>query len=148
MEKVEIISACRALLQSRLDELSEGIAELDLAMESETKSSAGDKHETARARLQTEHENLQRQRREIQVHFQELSEPSVALPRQTVLNGALVQTSIGNFLIGPPVGRLKVGAAELVVVSLRSPLGQQLHGKRAGVCFELNGKEHQIHSIS
>jgi hypothetical protein len=23
-----------------------------------------------------------------------------------------------------------------------------LHGKRAGVSFELNGKEHQIHSVS
>lgn len=147
-DKISIIKACSILLQSRLDELNDGIAELNVAMEGESKSSAGDKHETGRARLQTEQENLQRQRQETQILFQELLDPGIMLPKKNVSTGALVQTSMGVFLIGPALGKVKTEAAEVFVVSLRSPLGQQIQGKLAGDSFTLNGKEHQVIAVS
>ena len=145
--KSAVIASFSALLVDRLRELSEGIAELNIAMEGESKSSAGDKHETARARLQTEQENLQRQRQESETLLNELQAPAFSTEKTLVVNGALVRTTMGLFLIGPALGKILLDDTVVFAISLRSPLGTVLQGKKRGMAFELNAQSNEILEI-
>jgi len=145
--KFTVIASFSALIADRVKELSEGISELNIAMEGESKSSAGDKHETARARLQAEQENLHRQRQESETLLNELQTPSFSEEKTLVANGALVRTTMGLFLIGPALGKILFDDTVVFAISLRSPLGAVLQGKKSGMDFELNGKSNQILEI-
>jgi transcription elongation GreA/GreB family factor len=145
--KSDYILAYHHQVRERMNALNEAIRELDVALENETKSSAGDKHETARARLQTEQQNLQKQLQDLHLLLEEISTPAFKAAKTVCLNGALVVTSMGTFLIGPAMGKVSINGVEVFAISLRSPLGLQLQAKSAGMPFELNGKQHQILSI-
>ena len=58
MIKEKLFFHCENYLQKRKDLLEQRKNELQLALTSETKSSAGDKHETGRAMIQIEREKL------------------------------------------------------------------------------------------
>ena len=63
--KLELYNKCLAFTQDRLNTINKTIQELQESLTSETKSSAGDKHETGRAMLQLEREKAGQQLAEI-----------------------------------------------------------------------------------
>lgn len=66
----------------------------------------------------------------------------------TVIPGSLVQTDSGYFYIAISAGQLVVDGMKYYAISMDSPLGGQLKGKRAGDSYELNGKSFQVKSVS
>ena len=64
--KQELFGQCQNFVNSKLDTIRQTINELQQALNSETKSSAGDKHETGRAMIQLEREKMGRQLAEVQ----------------------------------------------------------------------------------
>ena len=63
--KEALIRLCEQKLLEKARLLGQDVEELKRSMETETKSSLGDKHETARARMQAEEEKLSLRMREI-----------------------------------------------------------------------------------
>ena len=56
--KEELLKKCHQFVNNRLQNIEETISSNQTALQSETKSSAGDKHETGRAMLQLEMEKV------------------------------------------------------------------------------------------
>lgn len=117
-------------------------AEFDALQDSlmtETKSSAGDKHETGRAMTQLEQEKLSRQLGEIRKTLEGLRKIDPQQRSSTVAFGSLVQTSRGYFYISVGIGALQMGKESVFCITAGSPIGQQLLGKTAGSQIQLNG---------
>ena len=60
--KQNIYSQCLLILNQKIEELNSALATATESANNETKSSAGDKHETARAMMQLEQEKLSLQK--------------------------------------------------------------------------------------
>ena len=63
--KTHLLSICVSQLATRRASVDKILANVALSLKEETKSSAGDKHETGRAMLQLERENAGKQLAEI-----------------------------------------------------------------------------------
>ncbi|NGF74494.1 3-oxoacyl-ACP synthase [Fluviicola sp. SGL-29] len=114
------------LLQHELDQLRADIA-------SDSKSTAGDKHETSRAMAQLEMEKLGGQLSDYQQQLQWIKQ----LQRQnshpeTITVGSLIQLSNGWYFLGPGIGRINYLEHFVFCISAHSPIGQQLLHKKIG----------------
>ena len=132
----------RSLASRRGDLLS-----LREALGSETKSSAGDKHETGRAMAQLETENNSKHLIQAQKLKIALGQINPGVSSNQAEPGALVVTDNGNFFIAISAGKIDVQGNTIHLISLASPLGQILSGKRANESFRINGKTYKIHQI-
>ena len=113
----------------------------------ETKSSAGDKHETGRAMSQIELENTEAQLNKILDQVYQLSQISISTKHNRVENGSLVKTTQGVYFIFLGVGKLEVNNEIFYSISLASPIGMALHNKKIGENFHFQGKQIEILDI-
>jgi transcription elongation GreA/GreB family factor len=140
------------LLQQRLNDLKESSA-------NETKSTAGDKHETALAMVQIEQANIRKQLEEAitQLAFLQKINPAISPSpseragvrlHEKITTGSFVKTNKGNFYVSIALGKTKVDDIEIISLSLLSPLGKKILGLKVGDKFELNGNIFVIESIA
>jgi hypothetical protein len=64
--KVALLDHCKETVENRFDKIKQTITAIEESLEDESKSSAGDKHETGRAMLQIDRENAGKQLHEIE----------------------------------------------------------------------------------
>lgn len=138
---------CMNQLNIKIAGLTQQLSELRESVEDDTKSSAGDKHETSRAMLQIEQENCAKQINELmqQVRILETLKPS--LYSGVIQNGSLIITNKGYLYISIPLGKIKVENKEVITCTARSPLGSKLLGLNSGDSVEFNGNKYTIESI-
>jgi transcription elongation GreA/GreB family factor len=139
---------CREFVSNRLSRISKQIQEVQESLTSETKSSAGDKHETGRAMLQLEREKLGNQLAESE-KMQEL----LHRVRPDSLNsmgglGALVETEDRYYYIAISAGAITTERLPIYCISPATPIGQLLLGKTTGESFLFNGNAFSVLSIS
>ncbi|MBJ6368410.1 GreA/GreB family elongation factor [Snuella sedimenti] len=130
--KQVLYSQCRMVVRSRLDTIRKTIQELEESLESETKSTAGDKHETGRAMVQLEREKLGQQLAEIQKNNQVLAKIDVSKSSEAIGLGSIVFTSSGNYFIAISTGELVVDNQKFYAISMSAPIAKVLLGKRVG----------------
>ena len=118
------------------------------SLSSETKSSAGDKHETGRAMLQLEMEKAAQQLENIQLMRETLAKIDVAKITSVASLGAIIETNLGAYFLSISLGQLKVGNETFFAISASSPIGKLLLGKKSGDIFVWNGKKIEIHQVS
>lgn len=106
---------------------------------SDTKSSAGDKHEVGRAMVQQELDKLEEQRAKLIALQQELARVPLERNFEQVAFGSLVITDHGNYFVAIGLGRIEVDDALCFAISLASPIGQALKDKRVGDEVLFNG---------
>ena len=111
-------------LQADVSDLQQGIAE-------DSKSSAGDKFETSREMAQQELSKLHVQISELQ-RLKNLLENQQNRSSETAQLGSVIQTSIGNFILGIPVGKVEFEKTSLIGIGMGAPLGQVLLHKKKG----------------
>ena len=146
--KEKIHGACRQILQDKIIALQQNLLELQQSAANETKSTAGDKHETALAMLQIEQENKRTQLKELQIQQAAFNKIDPAHVSAEILNGALVETNKGYFFISVALGKIIHDGLTVYALSLTSPLGQKMRGLRAGRNLEVNGTSYSILSVS
>lgn len=117
------------------------------SLNSESKRTAGDKHETGRAMLQLEREKLGRQLYEAEKMKMALQKVTFKNNGETITMGSLVATDSAIYFIAISAGKCKVDSSEIFCISLATPLAQLLLGKKVGDCITLNNQEHQITRI-
>ncbi len=142
--KKTVLEACVFLLQKKIELLAYSLREISESMENETKSSVGDKHETARARMQFEQEKLKHQLLELKEQANELQRIDLSAKPVQLGFGTLVTTNKGLFFISIPLGKIEVEEKEIYVISLSSPLGQALKSKVLTESLRFNGSDYQI----
>jgi len=143
MDKNKVHQQALKLVQTKLLELEAHYRDLQEGQSSNTKSTAGDKHDTEREMVEVELNNYSRQ---IQTQKQNLNSLKSIDParKNKVEQGALVQTENGWFYLSIPLGKIDLEGEKVWLISLASPMGQALNGKKTGEKFELNGVEKKI----
>ena len=147
MDKSRVHSFCRSLVEKRIHELKQQLELLRSDAESEGKSTAGDKHETGRAMIQLEQEQLGKQLQEQEQLLAALLQWSNAVPTTQVNSGSLVKTNNGYFYLAVGLGKIMMDDQALFVLSALSPLGKNLLSKKIGEQFTVNGVLYEVESI-
>lgn len=124
--KNDLYSQCQAFVDCRLKAIQKTIDEIQESLTSETKSSAGDKHETGRAMLQLEREKAGQQLAEIQKLNQLLPKIDVSNNSEIIGLGSLVYTSQANYFIAISAGELKVNNQSFYAISANTPIAKLL----------------------
>lgn len=138
---------CRDYIAQREAETKAAIAEAQEAANNETKSTAGDKYETAREMMQQDiNMNLARLN-ELQKLSATLSLIPASQNSTTVQPGSVVFTDNGNYYLSVSAGALHAGGVRFHAISSSSPLGVKLTGRRVGDTIELNGKRFTIDGV-
>lgn len=123
-------------IEDLLNDLKEGIA-------SDSKSTAGDKHETARAMAQLEQEQLASQLQQLQDHLQTLQQARRMSYDEKIAFGSLVRTARGCFYLSSGIGAV-AGEDPFFCLSVHTPMGQALIGKMKGEQATINGQSIDI----
>jgi len=155
MTKQDIINSCRLEIETRIQNTQTAIESARESANSEQKSTAGDKHDTARAIAQFEQEKLSAQLSEQLKLRETLSRINANAAASEVRIGSLVKCSNGLFFIGVGLGKIEVmptgsqvDGTTVFSVSLASPLGTALLGKKEGEDFEVNGRTFKVLELS
>jgi chromosomal replication initiation ATPase DnaA len=137
-------------LESKIDTIQ---SEYNLYKESaanETKSTAGDKHDTSKSMMQLEQEKLGAQ-------LQALKEQKKIFQRMKEIQtnpglgfGSFVETEFEYFLIGisSTSSKMAYDKKPIHFVSMQTPIGKALQGLRIGSRATFNGKTYDILNLS
>jgi transcription elongation GreA/GreB family factor len=123
---------CLNQLQAKIDRLNRSIAEAQQAASEDTKSSAGDKFETSREMMKQEINKLNAQLSQAVKMQQQLGQVNPEASKETVGFGSLVQTNEGLYYFSVSLGKVEVAGQSCFALSMASPLGKALAGKKAG----------------
>lgn len=137
---LQLVNDKIGLLLKVLDDLKESGA-------NETKSTAGDKHETALAMLQIEQANTRAQLKEVELQKVILEKINPSLTPTVIVNGSLIKTNRGYLFLSIAAGKAVIEGEEIIALSQQSPLGKQLTGLKDGDTATINNTQYIIESI-
>lgn len=130
--KQSLYYACHSFVENRLKSIKNTIADIQKSLLSETKSSAGDKHETTRAMLQLEREKSGQQLSEVQKDKEILAKIDISNRSENICLGSVVYTTQANYFISISAGKLTIDNTDYFAISPNTPIGQLLLSKTAG----------------
>lgn len=145
--KEKLYLACKTSLEQRHMVVVNRIQSIQESLQSETKSSAGDKHETGRAMLQLEREKAGNQLIAIEEQQKMLTRISLHQPTDVVKLGSIVITNQNKFYLAISVGQLVIENQTYYAVAPVSPIGKLLIGKRVGDEITFNNTTYSIKNV-
>lgn len=135
---------CLAFVDGRISRIEKHIKDIQESLSSETKSSAGDKHETGRAMLQLEREKLGQQLAEAEKMKQVLAKIAPIRNLTSIGLGSWVKTSKADYFLAISAGEFKYDDESVFCISAATPIGQLLMGKSLGDTFVFNKETIEI----
>ncbi len=145
--KEQLHAYCQDFLNDRFTTVSFRIEQIQRSLESETKSSAGDKHETGRAMLQLEREKAGNQLLEVKNQLAIFAKVNVFTSTGVASLGSIVKTNKGNYFLAVSAGLIIVNSVNYYAVSLSSPIGKAILGKTVADVITFNGITQTINKI-
>ncbi len=145
--KEQLYSLCLEFIKNRFQTIQNTINDIQLSLTTETKSSAGDKHETGRAMLQLEREKAGNQLAEILKTKTSLSKIDTSKTSKVIGLGSVVYTSQTNYFISISAGELKVNSDGFYAISPNTPIGQLLIGKTNGDMVSFRDRKFLIEEV-
>ena len=145
--KQQLLKCCEQFIEKRLANVQHNIAEVQEALTSETKSTAGDKHETGRAMLQLEREKFGVQLSEVNQVKQALSKINVLKPSDAVRLGSAVTTNVSNYFIAISAGEIVVDKTKYFAIAPNTPIGRLLLSKTSGEIVRFRNQEFTILNV-
>jgi transcription elongation GreA/GreB family factor len=136
--KQKLYEACLRFVENRFKTITNTIALHQEALTSETKSSAGDKHETGRAMLQLEMEKAGQQLASAQAMKEALSKIRFKKKNKNIGLGSLVITDKVTYFLAVSAGIITIDKNNYYTISTLSPIGQHLLGKTVGDIIAFN----------
>ena len=130
--KQQLYKQCLEFVDSRFQTIQNTIKEIQESLLSETKSSAGDKHETGRAMLQLEREKAGNQLAEIQKLKAILNKINLEAKHQKVALGSVVYTTQSNYFIAISASEIVLNTVKFYAISQATPMAQLLISKTVG----------------
>lgn len=145
--KEKLFEYCNNYLQVKLERVEASIISFKQALNGETKSSAGDKHETGRAMVQLEMEKAGQQHLQLLQQKALLEKTDIQMPSEVIRMGSLVLTNQMNYFVAISVGKIELEEQEFYGISPHSPIGKVLLGQQKEAEVFFNGKKIIIESI-
>jgi len=145
--KKELYNKCQEFVTGKLKTIEKTIQSNKNALNSETKSSAGDKHETGRAMLQLEMEKAGQQLVVVNEMQQQLDRIDFETDSSLVRLGSVVITSQMNYFIAVSAGQFKIDNKSYFAISLNSPIGILLIGKSEGETIQFRNQLIKIKEV-
>jgi hypothetical protein len=147
VSKQNILETCKELILQRIHTAGQAMKAAQESSNSEDKSSAGDKYETARAMGQLARDMNAKQLVQAQQELAELNKIDLR-STEIIKTGSCVETDLALYFIAVGLGLLTIEMQTIAVLSPRSPLALQMMGKKQGDQFTFNGKSYLILRIS
>lgn len=145
--KQKIYFRCLDLVNEKIIEMQNSLIELGEGAKNDSKSSAGDKHETARAMMQIEQEKIGKQLNEALEQKNVLKKINALVVSNKITKGSLVKTNKGVLFISAALGKVVIDDITIIALSPQSPLGMKLMGLKINDSTEINGVKYSIESI-
>ena len=115
--KENLFLACTSFVDQKLATIQKIISSNQNALQSETKSSAGDKHETGRAMLQLEMEKASQQFNVVSEMNDVLKKIELQPKHDIVKLGSLITTNHGNYFLTISIGAVSIEQKEYFILS-------------------------------
>jgi transcription elongation GreA/GreB family factor len=135
------------VINDKIQLLQQVLASLKESGANETKSTAGDKHETALAMLQIEQANIRAQLKEMLEQKGVLERINPALSPIAIVQGSLVKTNWGYLFVSVALGKTVIDDRVVIALSAQSPLGKQLMGLQVGNTATVNSHQYIIQEL-
>ena len=145
--KPKLYARCLAYVQERILTATEAMQAAQESANSESKSSAGDKYETGRAMAQLERDRHAQLLADAKRMLADLEKINPGITTSVVVPGSLVRTSRGTFFLAISAGKLTLDGADYFAVSVASPIGALLLGKKAGEVVMFNKMGYEVLGI-
>lgn len=146
--KQYLYNQCCALIKDKRDKIEAHIALLQTSLSSESKSTAGDKHETGRAMIQLEREKLGNQLKQLELQEAVLKKIKTDYNSNLVVLGSYVETNNMHYYLSISLGKVLLENKDIFAISSQSPIGALLLGKKVGDTITFNGKTSIIKVIN
>jgi transcription elongation GreA/GreB family factor len=135
------------LLNEKISLLKNNLADLKESSANETKSTAGDKHETALAMLQIEQANTRAQLNEILEKKAALERIDPTGTNSKIGLGSLIETNRGFLFLSVAAGKANINGMAVLSLSPQSPLGSKLMGLSPKSSVKINQHIYIIKNI-
>ena len=135
------------IVQEKIDVANSSLNATIEGRDNQTKSTAGDKHETGRAMMQAEQQRNEIQLGKAVLLKKELEQIDLEKNYQRVQLGALAITNRGHYFISIGIGKISVAEQNIYAVSLLSPIGKLLLNTQVGEVVKFQNKEIIIEEI-
>lgn len=145
-DKEKLIDHCKSLLEGRLEVLDTELDKLQEASGEETKSSAGDKYETAREMITLEKNKVLSQKSTLLGQLKNLQSIRLNL-RQTVEAGTILQANNQWYFISVALGPIKFNDLQFFIISPVAPIAQAMLGKALNDEFRFNNRSFKIEAL-
>lgn len=147
MMKVLLAEKILKILEEKIKDSNDALNELQESLKNDSKSSAGDKHETARAMVQMEMEQIVNKGNELVLqkrNFERIGTQQC----QLVALGALVKTDLALFYISLALGKIEIDTTEILCIGSNAPIFNSMKGKKINESFEFHEKIYHIQEIT
>lgn len=145
--KLKIYDHYLAIINDKVAMLENVLADLKESGSNETKSTAGDKHETALAMLQIEQANTRAQLQEALIKKSVLEKINPDISAPVIVVGSLINTNRGYLFMSVALGKASAENTSVIALSPQSPLGQRLMGLKVNDVAEINQVSYRVESI-
>lgn len=142
-----LYNKCLEYVENRISNAQTAVDTAAESSKDDTKSSAGDKHETGRAMAQLEQEKSGKQLQEALELKNLLLKIKNALPSKTVSAGSIVMTDKENFYILIAAGKIEIDGHVYFAISPGSPIAKALIGAVKKQKIDFNGQSYGIENI-
>jgi transcription elongation GreA/GreB family factor len=147
MIKKLIYNHCETFVKSRLLKYNQRSKDLYKSLNSETKSSAGDKHEIGRAMLQIEREKIGNLIKISEKEHQTLSKINNNIVLKSVGLGSIIVTQEYHYYLAISAKKFDFQSKTYYCISKQSPIGSILFGRLKGDVLNFNNKKIKILEI-
>ena len=148
MNRTAILDQVGTYLQQQIAFIDQELTALVSDLGNETKSSAGDKFETAREMIQQERVKLEQSKAQKILMFAALNQLKEKTPSSVVQSGSVISTNKGIFVLGLAIGKVQSDNNPVIFgLGLNSPLAKELLNKSVNDTFELSGIVYTIDHI-
>ena len=147
MVKHKIHRAFLALIKEKISNQTNVKIELQQSAANETKSTAGDKHETALAMLQIEQAQVDAKLEVLRIQLLELNQIDVEKVHTFAALGSLLISNNGSFYLSTALGKITIDDKIIFALSIKSPLGLLFLQKQKGDTFYFRELQYSILDI-
>ena len=129
--KEKLLDHCYQFIDLKHEQIRTELNRITESLHSETKSSAGDKHETGRAMLHLEREKIGSQLIHILNAKEILQKVNILQSSKTAQLGSLILTSQHHYFLSISAGTVQLYGETYTTLTCNSPLGKELVGQSA-----------------
>jgi hypothetical protein len=146
--KKSVVERCAKEIQHKLNNINLAMDAAQGSANEEEKSTAGDKHDTARAMSHLATEMNSKQLQEAQQQKSLFASIDFKQASTSIEIGSLVHAGDNYYLIAVGLGVLEVEGKTIAVCSPTAPITQAMLGKKVGDTFQFNQRIFNVNAIA